>query len=102
MNSEKLGYIEAIGLISIIIIHEIVLNIPKKIIDKTGSSSWLNIIFITIITIIYVLCGRDFPAFFTESSYIGILFGVVLVFVSLILRYGAELEKKEKNEEKEE
>ncbi|MBR3934861.1 MAG: hypothetical protein IKJ68_13270 [Clostridia bacterium] len=56
----------------------------------------------SIITIIYVLCGRDFPAFFTESSYIGILFGVVLVFVSLILRYGAELEKKEKNEEKEE
>jgi len=67
MNSEKLGYIEAIGLISIIIIHEIVLNIPKKIIDKTGSSSWLNIIFITIITIIIVCiiskCFKQFKNF---------------------------------------
>lgn len=56
----------------------------------------------SIITIIYVICDREFHSFFTESSYIGILFGLVLVFVSLILKYGAELEKNKKNREKEE
>lgn len=56
----------------------------------------------SIITIIYVLCGKEFPAFFSESSYIGILLGVILVFVSLVLRYGAELERNLKNKDEDE
>ena len=47
----------------------------------------------SIITIIYVACGKTFPAFFTEGSFMGVILGFVLIFVSLMLRYGAELEK---------
>lgn len=53
----------------------------------------------SIITIIYVASGKDFPAFFTEGSYVGIVLGVVLLLVSLILRYGAEIELKIKKQD---
>lgn len=51
----------------------------------------------SIITIIYVACGKTFPAFFTEGSFMGVILGFVLIFVSLMLRYGAELEKNKSN-----
>ena len=51
----------------------------------------------SIITIIYVACGKSFPAFFTEGSFMGVILGFVLIFVSLMLRYGAELEKNKSN-----
>ena len=47
----------------------------------------------SVITIIYVLCGKEFPSFFTESNYIGILLGVVILFVAMVVKYGAEDEK---------
>jgi len=54
MNTEKIGYVEAIALISIVMINKIILNTPKDIIAKTGPSSWLNVIYISIISIIVV------------------------------------------------
>ena len=52
-TSQKIGTIEAIALIVIIIINQIILNLPNTIITSTGSSSWLNVIYITIIAIIF-------------------------------------------------
>ena len=53
MNSEKIGKFEAICLILIIIVNEIVLNVPNLIINITGSSAVINTIFISIIAIIF-------------------------------------------------
>ena len=44
-----------------------------------------------------VALGQKFPSFFTGTTYIGVLLGAVLVVVSLILKYGAELENNIKN-----
>lgn len=54
MNTEKIGYIEAIALITIVMINKIILNTPKDIIANTGPSAWLNVIFISIISILVV------------------------------------------------
>lgn len=54
MNSEKIGFIEAIALISIVMINKIILNTPKEIISSTGSSSWLNVLYISIIVVFVV------------------------------------------------
>lgn len=54
MNTEKIGYVEAIALITIVMINKIILNTPKDIIANTGSASWLNVIYISIITIVVV------------------------------------------------
>ena len=35
MNKEKIGFIEAIALISIVMINKIILNTPKEIISST-------------------------------------------------------------------
>ena len=35
MNTEKIGYVEAIALISIVMINKIILNTPKDIIANT-------------------------------------------------------------------
>ena len=52
------------------------------------------IITASIIAIIYVLGGKEFPSFFTESNYIGLLLGIVILFVAMVVKYGAEEEKK--------
>ncbi|MBR2240493.1 MAG: GerAB/ArcD/ProY family transporter [Clostridia bacterium] len=54
MNTEKIGYVEAIALITIVMINKIILNTPKDIIANTGPSSWLNVIYISIISIVIV------------------------------------------------
>lgn len=58
MNHTKIGTLEAIMLIvSVIIIHTI-LSLPKTILDLTKSASILNIIYVTIIVLIfiYIVC----------------------------------------------
>ena len=54
MNSEKIGFIEAIALVSIVMTNKIILNTPKEIISNTGSSSWLNVLYISIIAVLVV------------------------------------------------
>ena len=50
-TSLKIGKIEAICLICIAITNQIILNMPKNIISSTGSSSWVNAMYISIIAI---------------------------------------------------
>ena len=52
MNQEKLGYIEAISLITIVIINKVILILPQNIIATTGSSAWLNTLYVSIIAIL--------------------------------------------------
>ena len=55
MKPEKIGYVEAIALITIVMINKIILNTPKDIIAKTGPASCLNVIYISIIAIIIAI-----------------------------------------------
>lgn len=52
MNSTKIGYIEAICLIAIFTITNVLLYTPKNIINNVGSSAILNVIYISILALI--------------------------------------------------
>ena len=102
-TSQKIGTIEAIALIVIIIINQIILNLPNTIITSTGSSSWLNVIYITIIAIIFCsLICKLFKPFNSDdilgiSEYLGgktlkVIIGIVYfafyIFIAgILLRY---------------
>lgn len=99
MNTEKIGFLESIALISLVIINKIIFNVPKEIMSITGSSSWLNIIYITLITIAVVCFISkilykfksfdiiDISAYLGGNSLkiiVGILY-ILLFFISILL-----------------
>lgn len=51
----KLGTIEAICFLLIIIVNQIIINLPKNLIINTGSSAWINIIYLAVIVILISL-----------------------------------------------
>ncbi len=55
MSVHKIGSIEAIALICIVITNQILINIPETIIQSVGSSAWLNVIFISIVALGFTL-----------------------------------------------
>lgn len=55
MNIHKIGTFEAIALICIVMVNHIIINIPEIIIQSTGSSAWINVIFISIVSIGFTL-----------------------------------------------
>lgn len=55
MNAKSIGTIEAIGMILTIIIAHIIIYLPEKIISEIGSSSILNILYITAIIFAFTL-----------------------------------------------
>lgn len=55
MNVHKIGSIEAIALVCIVMTNQILLNMPESIIHSTGSAAWINVIFISILAIIFTL-----------------------------------------------
>lgn len=52
-NIEKVGKIEAIGLILAIISNNVIFNLTTVIFNSSGSGSWLNVIYISIISLIF-------------------------------------------------
>ena len=54
-NLTKLTTVEAIFLIVIITINRIILNLPQKILSSCGSSAVLNVIYISVVAIIFTL-----------------------------------------------
>ena len=102
MNTAKIGLIEAIVFILVVITNKIILNLPKSIIISCGSSAWLNVIYISIIAILFtLLIVKLFNKFegydiFDVSNYLGggILkkisaIGYLLIFIlvsALVLR----------------
>ncbi len=55
MNYYKIGTVEAIALVCIVMTNHIIINIPESIIQSTGSASWINVLFISLISIIFTL-----------------------------------------------
>lgn len=55
MTVEKIGKIEAISLILVVVLNEIILNVPTTIILSTNSGTTLNLFFITALAIIFTL-----------------------------------------------
>lgn len=104
MNSiEKIGKIEAIALMIIIMINQIILNMPTIIISASGNSSVINSIYITILALIFIhIIYRLFKPFENKdlvdiSEYVGgktlkIVVGILyiiffLLFSTLLFRY---------------
>lgn len=54
MNDSKLGRIEAIAFMVVIILNHLFLNLPNRIINLYGSASLLNIIYISILAFIFL------------------------------------------------
>jgi len=54
MNYSKIGSIEAICLIVVIILNHLVLNLPKTLLDSCGPSTPLNIIYISILVFVFL------------------------------------------------
>lgn len=52
---DKIGSLEAIALLLIIVLNHVILSLPKNIIATTGSSSLLNIIFVSILVLFFVM-----------------------------------------------
>ena len=55
MDSNKLNYLEASFLIIIVMITHIILNFPNVILESVGSASVLNVIYITILALVFFL-----------------------------------------------
>lgn len=92
MNSNyKLGKVEAIFAISIIMVNRIIMNLPYSILETTGTGSIINLIYIGIIGLIFVvLINKLFKVFPNSdildlSEYLG---GKVFkIIISLIFIY---------------
>ena len=53
MNDEKLNYLEAIFLVVIVMVTHIILEFPNVIIKNCGTSSLLNVLFITVLVLLF-------------------------------------------------
>jgi len=54
-NIDRIGRIEAIALLITVIANNIIFNIPNIILNFSGTGSWLSIIYLSIITIIFII-----------------------------------------------
>ncbi len=104
MNSlQKIGKFEAIALIIMVTINQIIFNVSNTIIMNTGSSAWLNVIVISIVAILFcLLICKLFKNFLSQdivdiSEYlggkvlktiVGILYILFFIFLAgIFLRY---------------
>lgn len=52
MKSEKIGYVEAVALLVIVLINKVILVLPKEIIANTGSAAWINVLYLSILAVL--------------------------------------------------
>lgn len=81
---QKIGKFEAASIMIMVTITQIVLNLPSCIIINTGSSAWLNVLYVSVIAILFCLfiCKLFKP--FSNSDIVDIsefLGGKVLKFI---------------------
>lgn len=90
----KVGKLEAIALVCIVMTNQIILNMPKNIIDACGSSAWINVIFLSILIVIFgILVTKLFSPFMGKdlldvSEYLGgkgLKFIIGIAYLSLFL-----------------
>ena len=100
MDIRKIGSFEAIALVCIVITNQILLNIPETIIQQTGSSAWINVIFISIVAIAFTLIVCKLFEKFTGkdildvSEYVGgntLKFIMGFVYIVIIILISATL-----------
>ena len=72
IETSKLGKMEAIFLIVSITINHIILNSPQSIINLSGASSLINVIYITIVALILVLLICKLLGYFPHQNIIDI------------------------------
>ena len=72
MNYTKIGSIEATFLILVAILNHIVLNLPKNLLDACGSSTPLNIIYISILLFIFLYFVIKLFKKFTNSDIVDV------------------------------
>lgn len=87
-QTTKIGNIEAIFLIVTIMINHIILNLPKSLLNTTGSSSLLNIVFVTLIALCIVYLISKILKYFPSMDILDIsefLGGKILKYIIGIL-----------------
>ena len=72
MSYSKIGSIEAIALIVVVILNHIVLNLPETFLGSCGSSSPLNIIYVSILIFIFLFFVIKLFKNFSNSDIIDI------------------------------
>ena len=55
LNNEKINTIEATFLVVIVTLTHIILNLPNLILKTTGSSAIINVIYVSILTLVFFL-----------------------------------------------
>lgn len=96
MSTEKIGYVEAIALITIVMINKIILNTPKDIIATTGPASCINVIYISIIVlgvvILLSILLKKFPGYdildiseFLGGKVLKFIIGIAYILLLIIL-----------------
>jgi spore germination protein KB len=109
MNNQKLGTAEAIAFIVIIILNHIVSNLPQALLNQCGTSTVLNVLYITILVFVFlcimlklwtkfgnndILDISEFLGGKIFKTIIGVLFIVYFVIVSsTLLRNFSEMLK---------
>lgn len=100
MNTDKIGTLEAISLVIIVIISHIILNLPNEILSSTLSAAPLNIIYITgIVLLLFLFATKLLKPFQNKdildvAEYVGgstfkkivsVIYSLHLIFISGIL-----------------
>lgn len=68
MNTDKIGSLEAISLVIIVMISHIILSLPNEILTSTLSAAPLNVIYITsLVLIFYIIACKLFKPFHNKD-----------------------------------
>ena len=100
---QKIGKFEAISLMAMVVINQIILNLASYLISNSGTSSWINMIYVSIIAIFFgLLIAKFFKPFdssdildvseFLGGKFLKIIIGVLFIlffifFAGLSLRH---------------
>ncbi len=100
---QKISKYEAIGLITIVILNQIILNLPNTLLLSTGTSSWVNVIYISFLALLFCkLICKLFKPFgssdlldiskFLGGNFFKIIIGILYIsffifFSGILLRY---------------
>lgn len=93
---EKIGTVEAICLIITVVVNQIIFNVPNIILLNTGSSSWINVIIISIIalTFTFIICKifKKFPnqdivdiSYYLGGNFLKAIIGIAYILFFFIL-----------------
>ena len=97
-NIEKIGKIELIALFITIVSNNIIINIPTILLNTSSTGSWINIIYLTIICLIFILLVCKFFKPFISydlldiSDYLGgkfLKYIIAFLYILLFLSFSA-------------